>query len=280
MEYRAPVLTPFTASDGENIAVHDWPLPPDAAVRGVIVLVHGLGEHAGRHAPLAAQLNRWAFAVRAYDQYGHGESGGQRGGLPSPLRLLEDLADVIESTRVRLGPQRPIIVLGHSLGGLVAANLAARGCAPIEGLVLSSPALGARVSGFQKFLLSTLPRFAPNLAVSNGVDPDALAHDPAVAAAYRADRLVHDRITPRLALFFMEAGAQVIAKAPQWKVPTLLLYAGDDRLVDPAASRAFAQAAPPDVVTARCFDTLYHEIFNEPDPGPLEALRQWLDARF
>jgi alpha-beta hydrolase superfamily lysophospholipase len=280
MEHRGPVLSPFTATDGENIALHDWPLPPDVAVRGVVVLVHGLGEHAGRHANLAAQLNRWGFAVRGYDQYGHGESGGLRGALPSPLRLLEDLADVIESTRQRLGPKLPIIVLGHSLGGLVAADLVARGGAAIEGLVLSSPALGVRVSVFQQFLLSVLPRFAPNLAVGNGVDPDFLSHDRDVVAAYRADRLVHDRITPRLALFFAQSGAQVIARAPQWKLPTLLLYAGDDRLVDSRASRAFAQAAPAGVVTARCFDALYHEIFNEPDPGPFDALRQWLDARF
>jgi alpha-beta hydrolase superfamily lysophospholipase len=280
MEHRGPVLSPFTATDGENIALHDWPLAPDVAVRGVVVLVHGLGEHAGRHAHLAAQLNRWGFAVRGYDQYGHGESGGLRGTLPSPLRLLEDLADVIESTRQRLGPKLPIVVLGHSLGGLVAADLVARGGAAIEGLVLSSPALGVRVSAFQQFLLSVLPRFAPNLAVGNGVDPGFLSHDRDVVAAYRADRLVHDRITPRLALFFAQSGAHVIARAPQWKLPTLLLYAGDDRLVDPRASRAFAQAAPPGVVTARCFDALYHEIFNEPDPGPLDALRQWLDARF
>jgi alpha-beta hydrolase superfamily lysophospholipase len=280
MEHRGPVLSPFTATDGENIALHDWPLAPDVAVRGVVVLVHGLGEHAGRHAHLAAQLNRWGFAVRGYDQYGHGESGGLRGTLPSPLRLLEDLADVIESTRQRLGPKLPIVVLGHSLGGLVAADLVARGGDAIEGLVLSSPALGVRVSAFQQFLLSVLPRFAPNLAVGNGVDPGFLSHDRDVVAAYRADRLVHDRITPRLALFFAQSGAHVIARAPQWKLPTLLLYAGDDRLVDPRASRAFAQAAPPGVVTARCFDALYHEIFNEPDPGPLDALRQWLDARF
>jgi alpha-beta hydrolase superfamily lysophospholipase len=280
MDHRGAVLSPFTASDGENIALHDWPLPPEAALRGVVVLVHGLGEHAGRHARLAAQLNRWGFSVRGYDQYGHGESGGLRGGLPSPLRLLEDLADVIESTRQRLGPRLPIIVLGHSMGGLVAADLVARRGAATEGLVLSSPALGARVNAFQKFLLATLPRFAPNLAVGNGIDADFLAHDREVVAAYRADRLVHDRITPRLALFITQSGARVVACAPQWKLPTLLLYAGDDRLVDPRASRAFAQAAPAGVVTTRCFDALYHEIFNEPDPGPLDALKQWLDARF
>jgi alpha-beta hydrolase superfamily lysophospholipase len=280
MEARDSILSPFTASDGENIALRDWPLPREAAVRGTVILVHGLGEHAGRHARLASQLNRWDFAVRSYDQYGHGESGGARGGLPTPLRLLEDLADVIESTRQRQRTRAPIVVLGHSLGGLVAADLVARRGAAIEGLVLSSPALGARLSGWQKLLLSTVPRVAPNLALGNGLDVDFLSHDPEVVAAYRADRLVHDRITPRLALYVAESGPRVVARAPHWNVPTLLLYAGDDRLVDPRASRAFAAAAPAGVVTARCFDGLFHEIFNEPDPGPLAALKQWLDERF
>jgi alpha-beta hydrolase superfamily lysophospholipase len=280
MEARDSILSPFTASDGENIALRDWPLPREAAVRGTVILVHGLGEHAGRHARLATQLNRWDFAVRSYDQYGHGESGGARGGLPTPLRLLEDLADVIESTRQRQRTRAPIVVLGHSLGGLVAADLVARRGAAIEGLVLSSPALGARLSGWQKLLLSTVPRVAPNLALGNGLDADFLSHDPEVVAAYRADRLVHDRITPRLALYIAESGPRVVARAPHWNVPTLLLYAGDDRLVDPRASRAFAAAAPAGVVTARCFDGLFHEIFNEPDPGPLAALKQWLDERF
>jgi alpha-beta hydrolase superfamily lysophospholipase len=280
MEARDSVLSPFTASDGENIALRDWPLPRDSAARGAVVIVHGLGEHAWRHARLASQLNRWGFSVRGYDQYGHGESGGARGALPAPLRLLEDLADVIESTRQRIGPAVPIIVLGHSMGGLVAADLVARRGAAIEGLVLSSPALGTRLNALQKVLLATLPRFAPNLALGNGLDANFLSHDGAVVAAYRADRLVHDRITPRLARFIADRGRQVLASAGDWNVPTLLLYAGDDRLVDPGASRAFAQMAPAGSVTARCFDSLYHEIFNEPDPGPLAALKQWLDERF
>jgi alpha-beta hydrolase superfamily lysophospholipase len=102
-----------------------------------------------------------------------------------------------------------------------------------------------------------------------------------VVAAYRRDPRVHDRISPRLARFIADAGAEVIAKAPMWKVPTLLMYAGQDRLVNPAGSRAFAQAAPAQTVTSHCFERLYHEIFNEEDSEPVFAmLRQWLDARF
>jgi len=277
----ASILSPFTASDGENIALQDWPLPEGAAMRGVVLLVHGLGEHAGRYDALATRLNDWGFAVRGYDQYGHGESSGARGGLPASNRLLEDLVDVIENTRVRIGNAVPIIVLGHSMGGLVAGSLVAQRAAAIQGLVLSSPALGTRLNPVQKLLLATLPRIAPNLGVSNGLDPQALSRDPQVVAAYRADRLVHDRICPRLALFIADAGRDVIRRAAEWNVPTLLLYAGADRLVDPAASAAFARSAPPALVTGRCFDDFYHEIFNEPQADRVfDTLRRWLDERF
>lgn len=275
------VLSPFTASDGENIALRDWPLPYGAAQRGVVVLVHGLGEHAGRYGQLASRLNAWGYAVRGYDQYGHGESSGPRGGLPAPARLIEDLADVLDSTRLRLGAGTPLILLGHSLGALVAASLVARNGAGIDALVLSSPAFTAGLGGWQKLLLATLPRVAPNLAVGNGLDPRFLSHDPAVVTAYRADPLVHDRISGRLAAFIAEEGPQVVRQAGAWSVPTLLLYAGADRLVDPQGSRAFAAGAPADVVTAHCFEPLFHEIFNERENEPVfERLRQWLAERF
>jgi alpha-beta hydrolase superfamily lysophospholipase len=274
-------LSPFTASDGDNIAVRDWPLSPVLGIRGVVVLVHGLGEHSGRYHPLARRLNSWRFTVRGYDHYGHGESGGVRGALPSPSRLVDDLADVIDSTRTRLEPGQPLIVLGHSLGALVAAAAVARGAITVEGLVLSSPPFEAGLNPLQKLLLATLPSVAPNLTLGNGLDPDFLSHDPEVVALYKADSMVHDRISARLGRFIADAGPQVLAHAAQWTVPTLLMYGGQDKLVDPRGSRAFAAAAPVPVVTSRCFDGLYHEIFNELDARPVfDQLRQWLDARF
>jgi alpha-beta hydrolase superfamily lysophospholipase len=147
--------------------------------------------------------------------------------------------------------------------------------------VLSSPAFDAGLSAFQKVLLATLPRLAPNLTVGNGLDAQFISRDPDVVAAYRADPRVHDRVSTRLARFIADAGPCVIAHAPEWTVPTLLMYAGSDRLVDPAGSRAFAEKAPPGVVATVCFEQLFHEIFNEPDNEPVfEALRAWLDRHF
>lgn len=273
-------LSTFTASDGDNLAMQDWPLPEGLALRGVVVLVHGLGEHAGRYDHVARRLNSWGFAVRGYDQYGHGESDGVRGALPVVTRLIDDLADVIDSTRTRMESGTPLILLGHSMGGLVAATLVALGQVQVDALVLSSPALDPGLNTFQKFLLATLPRIAPHLTVGNGLDPNFISHDPAVVAAYKADPRVHDRISSRLARFIADGGPRVVEHAPHWTVPTLLMYAGADRLVNPEGSRSFAKAAPQQMVRAHCFEGLFHEIFNELESEPVfERLRQWLDAR-
>jgi alpha-beta hydrolase superfamily lysophospholipase len=273
-------LTTFTASDGDNLAVQDWYLAEGIKARGIVLVVHGLGEHAGRYERLALRLNSWGYPVRGYDQYGHGESGGVRGALPQPSRLLGDLADLIESARNR-HPGLPLVLLGHSMGGLIAASFVSRTLQAVDGLVLSSPALATRLNPVQKLLMAVVPRVAPNLTVSNGLDVSYLSHDPKVVQAYRSDPLVHDRISGRLARFIADEGAEVRARAPGWKVPTLLMYAGDDHVVDAEGSRAFAAAAPAEMVSARCFDALYHEIFNEQDPEPVyDCLRQWLDARF
>ena len=278
-------LSTFTAADGENLALYDWPQHGGARPRAMVLLVHGLGEHMGRYETVARHLGDWGFAVRGFDQYGHGESGGPRGGLTSGSRLLDDLVDIVDDTRARLSRQKipgtPLILLGHSLGGLVAARFVSLKMRPVDALVLSSPALDAGLSGVQKFLVATLPKVAPNLRVGNGLDARFLSHDPAVVAAYRADSRVHDRIAARLALFIAEAGPATLAEAPRWSVPTLLLWAGQDKLVNPAGSLAFAAAAPKQVLTSKCFDGLYHEIFNERDSEPVFAmLRSWLEQRF
>jgi alpha-beta hydrolase superfamily lysophospholipase len=274
-------LSSFITSDGQNLAVQDWLPTHGEAVRGVVLIVHGLGEHAGRYDALANRLNAWGFAVRGYDQLGHGESAGVRGGLPTDARLLDDLADVVDDTRSRMAADVPLILLGHSLGGLVAARLVSLQLRSVDALVLSSPALDAGMNTLQKLLVKVLPRLLPDLRVGNGLNPMFLSHDAEVVQAYKADRLVHDRISARLARFIAKAGPATLALAPHWTVPTLLLYAGDDHLVNPAGSRRFAKVASKQVVSSTCFENLYHEIFNELDAAPVfDTLRNWLNQRF
>jgi alpha-beta hydrolase superfamily lysophospholipase len=272
---------PFTLRDGLNIALYDWPLPLRWRPRAVVLIVHGLGEHAWRYDILAQRLNQWGFCVRAFDQRGHGESGGARGVLPDDDALLDDLAEVLADTRRHLSEPWacPLILLGHSMGGLVAASFVQREIAPVDGLVLSSPALDAGIGPLQRKLMRLLYRWAPNLSLPNGLDPGFISHDAAQVQAYRADRLVHDRISARLAFFIDSNGPHVVAAAPSWSVPTLLLYAGADRLVRPEGSRGFAAVAPPQRVQSHCLQGQFHEIFNEADPSlAYSTLQQWLDG--
>lgn len=267
-------------ADGESLSVREWLATP-AAPLGLVHITHGLGEHAGRYAHVARRLNALGFAVRAHDHFGHGLSSGARGGLPHDLRLVEDLALLIDDGRASF-PGVPLVLLGHSMGGLVAASFVARGVRPVDGLVLSSPALSPTLSAAQKGLIAVLSRVAPGLRVGNGLDAKNLSHDPDVAPAYLGDPLNHDRIGARLARFLADEGERVMAMAPRWPVPTLLVYAGADKLVRPEGSRAFAAAAAPSGhVRAMAFEQHFHELFNELDANPVfEALETWLAERF
>jgi alpha-beta hydrolase superfamily lysophospholipase len=276
-------LDQMVAPDGTQLALRDWPLAQGIRARAQVLVVHGLGEHSGRYAALARRLNGWGFAVRGYDQYGHGLSGGPQGGLTSDMRLLDDLAVVLDGLRAEMPKNQAIVLLGHSMGGLVAADFVASGLRHVDALVLSSPALALHLTGVQKALMAGLPKLLPNLRVANGVESRHLSHDPQVVQAYDTDALQHKRISARLARYMAEGGAHVLAKAGGWCVPTLLLWAGQDKLVDPAGSAAFAQQAPASVVQAQCFESAYHEIFNEsPELAApvLQRLEQWLDQQF
>ena len=248
--------------------------------------MHGLGEHQGRYDTLAARLRHWGYGCWRYDLRGHGRSEGRRGDAPQVHTLLEDLAGHLDSVRAQT-PGRPLVLLGHSLGGLIAARTVAGallgeafGRAP-DALVLSSPALDPGMSGSQAAMLAVARRLAPHLAVSNGLQPEWISRDPAVVQAYIDDPLVHDRVTATVAALVADGGREVIAAAPRWAVQTLLMWAGADRCVSPRGSADFFAAAPKTLVTGQCFEGLAHEIFNEPEREQVFAtLRDWLDTRF
>ncbi|MCC7151234.1 MAG: lysophospholipase [Rubrivivax sp.] len=271
----------ITAPDGLALPLRRWPC---AAAHSHILIVHGLGEHSGRYTALAHDLNAAGHAVTSYDQRGHGRTPGARGVIPAPDRLCADLAAVLDALAAAGTPAS--VLLGHSMGGLVAARFVAEALLPqpqawsrpVARLVLSSPALAASLSGWQKLQLALMNALAPTLPLPNGLDPTWISRDPAVVQAYRTDPLVHGRICARLARFILEGGEQVRALAPRWPTPTLLLWSGADRCVAPAGSAAFAAAAPPAVVRHQVFPELAHEIFNEPERAQVIAtLLHWLD---
>jgi alpha-beta hydrolase superfamily lysophospholipase len=275
---------PLDRPDGTRLHRQAW-LRPGA--RGTVLIVHGLGEHSGRYAHVAEALNAVGWDVAAYDHRGHGRSGGARGTLPSDTALLEDLAAVLDAERAagHGSRQGKLVLMGHSMGGAIAARFVAEGtqAAPaawhrkVDALVLSSPALAAHLGPFDRLLLAVMPALAPNLAVANGLKPAWVSRDAKTVADYTADPLNHDRITPRLGRFIIDAGAFARDAAPRWTVPTLLMWAGADRCVAPRGSADFAAAAPRGMVAAREWPGLFHEIFNEPERGQvLDALQGWI----
>jgi len=269
-------------ADGVRLALRHW--EPTGTPRGTVLIVHGLGEHSGRYEHVAAYLTARGWRVVAYDLRGHGPSEGRRGSIARSDDHLRDLTTIVDLVRARpdhLIPDTRLLLLGHSMGGAFAAQFAARAIRSIDGLILSSPALDPGLTAFQRMQLRLGMALMPGLALPNQLAVDRLSHDPAVVADYQADPLVHDRVTPRLAQAIVDAGEEVIAQAPRWRTPTLLLWAGDDRNVAPAGSARFAERAPSDQVTARVFPAMYHEIFAEPDADLVfTALGDWLDRRF
>ncbi|MCM5679184.1 lysophospholipase [Schlegelella sp. S2-27] len=271
-------LAELTVADGTQLALRAWPAPETPA-RAAVLIVHGLGEHSGRYEHVAQRLRSWGFAVTGYDHRGHGRSQGPRGGLRHPHDLLSDLAAVVDHLRAQ--GAAPLLLLGHSMGGLVVGRFVADALRPVDGLVMSSPALDIGLSALNRGLLAASHALAPNLQVPNGLNPTFVSHDEAVVKAYVDDPLVHDKVTARLVRFMVEGGVRVRERAGQWSVPTLLIWAGADRLVAPAGSAAFAERAPAGVAHCHRFDHMYHEIFNEPDnEAVFDVLKHWLDRRF
>lgn len=276
-------MTTTTTDDGLKLHLRHWPATAEPA-RGQLLIVHGLGEHIERYAHVAAALNAQGWDVHGWDHRGHGHSEGRKGDIPDAEALLRDTARVIDTVRQ---PGRRFVLLGHSMGGLIAARFAAEALSaqpatwsrPLDALALSSPALDPGLSGFQKLLLSVASTLAPGLAVSNGLKPEWISRDPAVVKAYAGDPLVHDRITARLTRFIVDGGQAAIAAAPRWTLPTLLMWAGADRCVSPRGSEAFSIAAPRGVVTSYPWPGFAHEIFNEPEKAQvIAALSGWLNS--
>jgi alpha-beta hydrolase superfamily lysophospholipase len=275
-----------TTDDGLPLHLREWACAEGAeAAHGTVLIVHGLGEHIGRYERLAGALNAAGWHVAGYDQRGHGASGGPRGAIPQPDSLLVDLARVVDHVRERM-PRGPLVLLGHSMGGAVASRFVAEALAAapaawsrtgVDALVLSSPALQIGMNAGQKLLLALGGALAPGVAVGNGLAPEWISRDAAVVEAYQRDPLVHDRVTPRLVRFMLDAGESVRASAARWRVPTLLMWAGADRCVAPAGSASFAAAAPRALVASQSWPALYHEIFNEPEREQVIArLTGWL----
>jgi acylglycerol lipase len=252
----------WTTTDGLRLYAQCW--QPDTAPTAVVCLVHGLGEHGGRYAHVAAFLTAHGYALYSFDLRGHGKSEGARGHSPAYSALMDDVTSFLAEAG-KMFPGTPRVLYGHSLGGGIVLNYGLRrNTAELRGIIASAPALALAFapSPLTMTLGKVLHGVAPALLMANGLDRNGLSHDTAVVEAYGADPLVHDRVSARLGMDFLDAGAWALAHAGDWSLPLLLMHGSADPICSAAASRTFAAKAGAQC-TLRIFDDCYHEIHNE-----------------
>lgn len=251
----------ITLPDKTELFVREWLLPDDAEKRGSVLIVHGMGEHCGRYDEVAKMLNSIGLDVRSYDQRGHGESPGRRGSIPYRDAFLDD-AKFIFDDFAKDKAQNPFL-LGHSMGGGIVASLVARKFINPRGLVMSSPALTAKLNLLQKFQVNFGNLFLPDKSFETGLPVEFISSDKSVVEKYVNDPLVHNKVTPRLGKSILDAGKESIEAAKKWSVPTLLIVGGADPIVNPEGAKEFYENLPKDLATMHFYENLYHETLNE-----------------
>jgi acylglycerol lipase len=267
----------FAGVRGLRIQYRTW-LPAGEPI-GVVVIAHGFAEHGGRYARVADRLVAEGLAVRAADHRGHGLSEGKRTSVVRFDDYVDDLTTVIEQAREEWAPRR-VILLGHSMGGLIALRLAVRASVPIDGLVLSAPAACPRdVSKLTLMVGRALSRLAPNTGVLR-LPLNRISRDPAVVDAYNHDPLVfRTPIRARLGAEMLTAMERVDAGLPRLRVPLLVMQGTADGLVDPECGPHVYERAGSADKTLKMYDGLWHESFNEPERDHvLDDLATWVRA--
>ncbi|MDI6870866.1 MAG: lysophospholipase [Bacillota bacterium] len=258
--------------------LHYWELRPTGAPpKGLVAIVHGVGEHSGRHRRLAEFLVDRGYEVLLHDLRGHGRTDGLRGHVDRFEDYTDDLRALVD---VRNFPG-PAFVLGHSLGGLIAAAFAQSYSNRLTGFILSSPCLKLRVvpPRWKQWLARQLHPVIPHLQLSSWLRPEALAHDRRVVAAYRADPLCFGQVTLQWYMELVRKMAEVNQRASSTTLPALVLQAGDDALVDPEGIRDFFARLGSQDKKLVVYDGAYHEIFNEDCQAQArEEVAAWLDA--
>lgn len=247
---------------------------PEGNTKGIIVLVHGIGEHIHRYDHVAKMYNDHQYAFLASDLSGHGKSEGQRGHADSFDDYFVQI-DWMLAEAVNAFPGKPVVLYGHSLG----ANLVLRYLEVkqplVTGAIISAPALAVtRVPPLKLALGKLMYQVYPRFTMTNSLDTSGLSHNPEIVETYRHDPLVHPLITARLGLDLINSSQLIINDVAKLSVPLLLLHGSADRLVNISASRDFA---------SRCNGNLkyveipggYHELHNEPNQQEVFAI--WLD---
>lgn len=273
-----PQIGDMLSVDGTRL-FYRW--HPVSEARASVVIVHGFAEHSGRYGGVISRMNAAAFNVLAFDYRGHGHAEGRKGYIDRFSEYVEDTRCALDFVEDRTRGV-PLYVIGHSQGGLIVLATALSQQQRIAGCVLSSPALGIAVPvpAWKDALGRVMARVLPSLAIPSGLDPLHISRDPQVVQDYVADPLVPTFARARWYVAFTEAQAEMARRAPEIRLPILVLQAGADRVVDPDATERLAGRLGSDDVTFERLDGLYHEIFNEPEKeAVLDQVVAWIEAR-
>lgn len=278
MTTRAVTLPTGSAGAGAKLHVTHW--LPEGRPRAIVLLAHGYAEHAGRYAHVAQRLTQAGYAVYAVDHWGHGRSDGEGGYVPRFSAYLDGMAELLTLVEINHG-DTPRLLLGHSMGGLIATLFLIERQQAFVAAAVSGPAIrpAQPPSRFTVWISRFLSRFFPRLGVLS-LDANGVSRDPAVVEAYKADPLVYGgKIGARLGKEFMDAMAAAQAGAPTIRLPLLIQHGEADRLTAPAGSRyLFDHVASADK-RLEIYPGLFHEIYNEPErDAVLDDLIGWFDA--
>lgn len=221
----------------------------------VALLVHGLGEHTGRYEHVAARLVRDGAVVYAPDHWGHGESAGEPGLVDDIDALAADLALVAERARAQ-HPGLPVVLIGHSLGGMIATRYAQQRPGELAALVLSGPVVGGNAAILGLLDLDELPAVP--------IDPAVLSRDPDVGRAYAEDPLVYHGPLQRGTLEAVrDSVATIAAGGGLGDLPTLWIHGEEDALAPYAETRPACERIGGSALEQKMYPGARHEIFNE-----------------
>lgn len=275
-----PGARPFRVTAEDGVELVGESLAPAGPPRAHVLLIHGFAEHRRRYDVLAGELAGAGHAVHRFDLRGHGESGGRRGHVERFADYRGDLERVAAAVLpAGSGDGPPAVLLGHSLGGLVALDAVLARPGRYRGLALSSPFLAPafRLPPFARPFAAAAALVAPGADFEAGIDPEGLSRDPDVVRRYREDPRVLRRLTAAWLRAVLGAQEAVLAHAGEIRLPVLLLLGEADPIADPARGRELFERLGSPAKELRAYPAFRHEVFNEIGRERVVAdLLEWL----
>lgn len=269
--------TSWKSADGLEIFAQGWE-PEDIPIKGVVCLIHGIGEHTGRFEHVAKALTDAGYVLMGADWRGHGRSAGKRGHVPSMEAILKDIDRVLAEANHRY-EGLPLFLYGQSLGAIMVLYYSLKRKPLINGIIATSPALHTSLDEQPVKLMAAriLGSVIPGMTLHSGLVPEQLSRDSVTVQAYIDDPMVHYRLSLGFGKKLLEARSWTLEHAPELELPLLLMHGKADKIAYPSGSIDFA--APIDEkCTLVLWDEAFHELHNEPERAEVfEVIITWLD---